>query len=245
MNKNNPIIDEYMTPEKASAFLKVSKTTLINWEKDGKLSSLRTTGGHRRYKKYDLAKLSDKSLGKNFCYCRVSTKGHIDELDKQIEFFKTNYPSHIIISDIGSAVDFERQGFNILLQHITNGNIAELVIHNKDTLCSIGYNFIETLIKNCSKGNIVILNDNESLPAYEAVKDLNSMVNIFASKLSILDSTRIKKSIKDCLNDKEEDKQTNGQTKEKYVSDIDDISKTVDINEENRKIIDRMDNEVD
>jgi len=41
-------MSEYLTPKKASNLLKVSTITLINWEKQEKISSIRTRGNHRR-----------------------------------------------------------------------------------------------------------------------------------------------------------------------------------------------------
>lgn len=42
--------------EDASKLLGVSKRTLRNWEKDGKIKSIRTPGNHRRYDKEELLK---------------------------------------------------------------------------------------------------------------------------------------------------------------------------------------------
>lgn len=46
--------------EEASKLLGVSKRTLRNWEKDGKLKSSRTPGNHRRYDKEELLKIMKK-----------------------------------------------------------------------------------------------------------------------------------------------------------------------------------------
>lgn len=46
--------------EEASKLLGVSKRTLRNWEKDGKIKSYRTPGNHRRYDKDELLKTIGK-----------------------------------------------------------------------------------------------------------------------------------------------------------------------------------------
>lgn len=46
--------------EEASKFISVSKTTLRRWEKEGKIKSYRTPGGHRRYEQEDLLKVIGK-----------------------------------------------------------------------------------------------------------------------------------------------------------------------------------------
>lgn len=43
--------------DQASKFLNVSKSSLRRWEKEGKIKSHRTPGGHRRYEERDLLKL--------------------------------------------------------------------------------------------------------------------------------------------------------------------------------------------
>ena len=43
--------------KRASELLGVSKSTLRRWEKEGKMKSYRTLGGHRRYNKEELLKI--------------------------------------------------------------------------------------------------------------------------------------------------------------------------------------------
>lgn len=42
--------DELMTPGEVAALFKVSVKAVTRWANDGKLSSIRTLGGHRRFK---------------------------------------------------------------------------------------------------------------------------------------------------------------------------------------------------
>lgn len=51
--------EKLLTPEQVCAALKVSIQTLRLWDKSGKLSALRTPGGHRRDKKCDIYKFID------------------------------------------------------------------------------------------------------------------------------------------------------------------------------------------
>lgn len=46
--------DKLLNIEQAAHYLNVSKETLRNWDNDKKLISLKTYGGHRRYKQSEL-----------------------------------------------------------------------------------------------------------------------------------------------------------------------------------------------
>ena len=58
-------------------YYKISRITLINWEKQGLLKPYRTPGGVRRYKKEDIeflmGMLQEKPKPAVVCYVRVST----------------------------------------------------------------------------------------------------------------------------------------------------------------------------
>ena len=47
-------MEELLSPRETSKILGVCVMTLRNWEREGKLKSSRTAGGHRRYKLEDI-----------------------------------------------------------------------------------------------------------------------------------------------------------------------------------------------
>nr|CAO87231.1 unnamed protein product [Microcystis aeruginosa PCC 7806] len=47
-------MDNLITIREASGLLGVSIKTLRRWEQQGKISSIRTPGGHRRYRRQDI-----------------------------------------------------------------------------------------------------------------------------------------------------------------------------------------------
>ena len=66
----------------AAYLLGVSTDTLRRWEKEGKISSTRTEGGHRRYDLTDILKDKEDD-GLTILYARVSTRPQIKDLDRQ------------------------------------------------------------------------------------------------------------------------------------------------------------------
>jgi excisionase family DNA binding protein len=53
-----------LTPAEVAAKFKVDPKTVTRWAKNGKLSSIRTLGGHRRYKASEVEALLRRGEGK-------------------------------------------------------------------------------------------------------------------------------------------------------------------------------------
>jgi len=49
--------EELLTPAEVAAMFRVDPKTVTRWAKAGKLSSIRTLGGHRRYRASEVASL--------------------------------------------------------------------------------------------------------------------------------------------------------------------------------------------
>ena len=116
---------KYVTPKEASQLLGVSISSLRRWESDGKIKSIRTPGGQRRYCLEDYEPES-KSI---ICYARVSTHGQKDDLERQAEFLRSKYPRAEIITEIGSGLNFKRKRFLSILERIHQRNVALLLVY--------------------------------------------------------------------------------------------------------------------
>jgi excisionase family DNA binding protein len=53
--------ERLLTPAEVAALFRVDPKTVTRWAKAGKLSSIRTLGGHRRYWETEVRRLLDKS----------------------------------------------------------------------------------------------------------------------------------------------------------------------------------------
>lgn len=49
--------DELLTPAEVAALFGVATNTVATWERDGRLSCVRTVGGHRRFRRSDVEAL--------------------------------------------------------------------------------------------------------------------------------------------------------------------------------------------
>jgi predicted site-specific integrase-resolvase len=194
---------KFIRPEDAIRQLKVSAGTLRLWSDQGKIECVRTAGGHRRYCIESVLNIREEKYPDNpiikkcICYCRVSSHGQKEDLERQVEYFSTKFPNHVIIRDIGSGLNFKRKGFNSILDFAIKGDIQEVVVTHKDRLCRFGFELIERIITEYSNGKIVVLNQEKTSPEKELVDDLISVVTVFSSRLYGLRSHSIKKQIKE------------------------------------------------
>lgn len=153
---------------------------------------------------YNLNKyLRDKNINKTnkvkICYCRVSSNKQKEDLNRQVEFMKSKFPTHIIIKDIGSGLNYKRKGLEEIMEKAINGEIEELVISYKDRLTRFGYEMIEWLIEKYSNGKIIIVNKSEEeTPTEELTKDILSIMNVYVAKINGL--RKYKSHIKEEIN---------------------------------------------
>lgn len=193
--------DTFLTPLEASKILNVTTRTLFTWQKEGKIKCIRTSGNHKRYLLSSLPNYkSNKRQQRKICYCRVSSHGQKDDLERQVRFFKDTYPDYEIVKDIGSGLNFKRKGFKAILDSSIKGNIGEIVVTHRDRLCRFGFELIEQILSH-SNGKIVVLNREETSPEKELVDDLISIVTVFSSRVYGLRS--IQNKIKETVENNE------------------------------------------
>lgn len=192
----------FIKPSRARDLLNVSDSTLRRWVKEGKIRETRAEGSfsHRRYDISSIigkATLNSKLPPRKVCYCRVSSRGQKEDLRRQEEFFKENYPEHQIITDYGSGLNFKRKGLKTILEYSLKGNLKEIVVTYKDRLARFGFEILEFYFQKLSGTKIVVLNKNEaSTPYEELVEDILSITTVFSSRLYGMRSHSTKKEIK-------------------------------------------------
>ena len=199
----------YYTPKDASKKLGVHWQTLRNWEKQGKIKTIRSPGGKRYYDinnfMTDIENNSDikenhnsdvkenKNIRRKICYCRVSSYSQKPELENQIKYMTEKFPNHEILYDIGSGINFNRSNLNKIINYGIKNELEELAIAYKDRLCRIGYELIEKILIENSNTNIIIENDEIKSPEEELTNDLIEIITVFSSKLYGIRSYKSKK----------------------------------------------------
>lgn len=149
-----------------------------------------TEGGTRYYSDEQLLKyLNRDTLSKQLpiiLYARVSTRNQKDDLERQVENLKqyaiAKGYSFEVITDIGSGINYNKQGLKELIQKINNKEISKIVILYKDRLIRFGFELIEYL---CELNNIEIeIIDNTSISKEEELtNDLIQIITVFANRM--------------------------------------------------------------
>lgn len=195
--------DKFLSGKKASQIIGVHPRTLYNWEREGKIKAIRSPGGMRLYdindffernKNYTVKKEQKEKY--KICYCRVSSVGQKDDLERQIKYMKNKYPKYKIIKDIGSGINFNRNGLNKIIKYAINGKIDEIVVAYKDRLTRFGFELIESIVKSYSDGKIIIENKKNLDPEQEIMEDMLQIMNVFIAKINGRRKYKTKKSQK-------------------------------------------------
>ena len=178
-----------MSIGKFSKEIGISINHLRLLHKTGELIPVKITKGGTRY--YSDKQLNDylglnKKDKKVMLYARVSTKQQKDDLENQIknlkEYAYSKGYNFEIISDIGSGIDYKKEGLKKLFEKINNSEISKIVILYKDRLVSFGFELIEFLA-NVNNIEIEIIDNTTISKEEELTNDLIQIITVFANKL--------------------------------------------------------------
>lgn len=180
-----------MSIGKFSKEIGVSISTLRTWDKTGYLKPAKVLdNGYRYYSDEQIDKYlnvdSDIDDRKIVLYARVSTRKQIDDLDRQIENLKTyaytkGY-SFELITDIGSGLNYKKEGLKKLIRMICNKEIKKLVILYKDRLVRFGFEIIEEVCR-INDAEIEIIDNTTVSKEQELTDDLIQIITVFANRL--------------------------------------------------------------
>ena len=156
--------NEYITTTKAKEILKVSFKTISRWAKTGKINFITAPSGRKRYNIKDIYNIASSHTTTNqkqkICYCRVSSAKQMDDLKRQQDFFREKFPSHKLVTDVGSGINWKRKGLKTILEQSMQGNISEIVVAHRDRLCRFAFELLEWIFS--SNGiKLVVLNEDK------------------------------------------------------------------------------------
>jgi predicted site-specific integrase-resolvase len=187
--------DHFVSGIEAKKTLGVSASTLRLWAKEKKIEIVRNPGCHRRY---NIAKFvkdhrkttsedskdSTASTRKKFAYCRVSSGKQADDLARQVEYIKSKYPRHEVITDIGSGLNYKRKGLWKILECSMRGEVEEVVVSYTDRLARFAHELIEKILQ-FNNTKLVVENRRENISSeQELSEDLLAIVHVFSCRIN-------------------------------------------------------------
>ena len=210
-------MDKLVSIGRASKILGVAESTLRRWDNEGKLPSVKTEGGHRRY---DIAKLRPETTRqfafadhrKTIAYARVSSHDQKPDLERQkqvLELFCSNNGwTFDIIADLGSGMDYHKKGLKKLLNAILDDSAGRLVLTHKDRLLRFGAELVFAICE-AKDVEVVIINKGEDTSFEEDLaSDVLEIITVFSARLygsrsnknkKLLDG--VAKAVEDASND--------------------------------------------
>ena len=171
---------KYVTGREASKLLGLHLNTLRHYADNGTIEAYKTKSGHRRYNVESYLGLQKQSI--TLCYCRVSSPKQREDLERQVQFMRGQYPEAEIIKDIGSGLNYKRKGLKSLLGRAMQGEQLQVVVAHKDRLARFGFELIEWIIQQ-NGGKIVVLKQTNLSPEQELTNDLLNILHVFSCRM--------------------------------------------------------------
>ena len=184
------------------------QSTLRLMHRKGELVPAKISSGGTRYYSDEQIKeyMGIETVSKRIVigYARVSSRKQEYDLNKQIENLKTymfakGY-SFEMITDIGSSMNYSKNGLTKLLERIHNGEVSKVVVLYEDRLVRFGFELLETVCK-LNDCEIEIVDNTPKTNEEELVNDLVKVVNVFGSELKGKQSKLIKQFAEDLKDD--------------------------------------------
>lgn len=203
-------MEQLLTIKQAAQYLNVSQDTLRKWDVTGKLTPLKTSGGHRRYRKSQLDAYMGGSIETEkpkeiVCaiYARVSSneqkqKGDLDRQSQRLSEYCAKHNLYVgyIIKDIGSGLNDNRSGFNRLTDLVIKGKVNKVIVEHKDRLTRFQFGFIKKMHESYGC-EVVVINDADVSSENELAADMMSLIASFSGKFYGIRSAERRKKNKE------------------------------------------------
>lgn len=178
--------DEFITTKKAKELLQVTVKTLRIWDKEGKIRTIRTPSNIRRYSLDDIKNIiscgTPVEAKEKICYCRVSSRKQMDDLERQKNFFRERFPNHVLVTDVGSGINWKRKGLKTLLDKAMHGDISEIVVAHRDRLCRFAFELLEWIFKRNGVKLVVFDEEKDHSSDQELTDDILSILHVYSCR---------------------------------------------------------------
>lgn len=128
----------------AARRLGVTTQTIRDWDKAGKIKTVRSEGNQRRVPLSEVEERTQQiSRRTALVYARCSTQKQSENLERQVgrllEYANAKYCSVELFKDIGSGLNENRRQFKKLLKRLADPDVECVVVEYKDRLSRYGF----------------------------------------------------------------------------------------------------------
>lgn len=189
--------DKLLTIKEVSEILNVSYDSLRRWDKSGKLPSIKTGGGHRRYLQSSINEYMGVEVESDefnetcvAVYCRVSSQDQKNNGDLERQkgrmlqhCIEKKYNVEYILEEVSSGMKSKRPKLNQLYKLVRERKINKVVVEHKDRLARFMF---DVFLEFFNSYDVEIEIVNETLPKSfenELVEDMLSLLSSFSSRI--------------------------------------------------------------
>ena len=180
----------------------IHRGTLCRWVREGKIFYETLPSGRYDYVSH-IDKYQDKALDsrKTIIYCRVSTNGQKDNLERQVERVKSfissrGYTTDLVYSEVASALNYNRRYYRKLFKEIIDGKVERVIAEYKDRILRVGFDDFMELCKEHKTEVIIIDESVDKSRQAEIVDDMISIIHHYSAKMY---SNRRRKKLEDAV----------------------------------------------
>jgi putative resolvase len=188
------VSEKLLTLREACRRLGVHPNTLRKWDREGKISVVRTVGGRRRIPESEVERLigfvKPDASRKAVIYVRVSShdqkqKGDLERQKQSLlDYVRSRgYEVVAVLEDVASGLNENRKSLSKLFGFVDGRKIGVVAVAFKDRLTRFGFRYLERYFSPHGV-RVEVVNGEEPKDAYqELVEDLIALVSSFAGKL--------------------------------------------------------------
>ena len=178
--------ESFFTGKEVKKILRVSDTTLHRWVEEHKIRAIRTPAGQRRYYSSDIQNIlngdQNPSQKQKIAYCRVSSFKQMDDLERQQSLFRSQFPRHELVTDIGSGINWKRKGLRSILERAMQGHLSEVVVAHRDRLCRFSFELLEWIFSSNGVKLVVLDKEENQSTSSELADDILSIIHVYSCR---------------------------------------------------------------
>ena len=180
-----------MYSKEVCRLLQISKPTLYNYHKDGKIKGDKLPNGYWNWDEESVYSFFNKGVPRKvYAYARVSTTKQKPDLENQIQLlkqwcFSNGIQLNGMFSDVASGISFKkRKDFFKMLDDILQKRVKKVIITYKDRLSRVGFELFSYLFKHFGTEIIVVSEvGSPKLDSQEVMDEIISLMHCFAMKM--------------------------------------------------------------